>query len=461
MSSVANTVSARLDRLPSARPLWVWVAKLSFGGFFEIYELALTSLLAPALIAAGIFHKGKAGLFGLPDLATFAAATFAGLFVGALLFSAVADRLGRRPIFTYSLLFYAAVTIVMSSLSSSWSLCLLRFIASIGVGAEVVAVDAYLAELMPKSLRGRGFAISTAMQFTAVPFAGVLAALVAHRITGPLAGWRILLFFPAIGACLIWFVRRRLPESPRWLAQHGKLAEAERVLDALELDIQRTTGKRLPEPAIAPPVLPTGSGFADLFRGQLLSRTIMLIVVSIALSFAYFGFGNWLPTLLEARGVTLVKSLLYTAIIAVSYPLAPLLFSTFADRFERKRQIILGSVTVMVAGLLFARQSNGFGLVLTGLLLTLGNNLGSYAIHTYRSELFPTAIRARAIGFIYSLDRLFSTFNSFVIGFLFVRTGVTGVLIFISGVSIITIVVTAFFGPGTIGRPADEVAITS
>ena len=223
MSTVTYTVSARLDRLPSARPLWIWVAKLSFGGFFEIYELALTSLLAPALIAAGIFHKGKAGLFGLPDLATFAAATFAGLFVGALLFSAVADRLGRRPIFTYSLLFYAAITIVMSSLSSSWSLCLMRFIASIGVGAEVVAVDAYLAELMPRSLRGRGFAISTAMQFMAVPFAGVLAALVAHRIAGPLAGWRILLFFPAVGAGLIWFVRRQLPESPRWLAQHGQL----------------------------------------------------------------------------------------------------------------------------------------------------------------------------------------------------------------------------------------------
>ena len=200
--------------------------------------------------------------------------------------------------------------------------------------------------------------------------------------------------------------------------------------------------------------------FADLFRGQLLTRTMMLIVVSVAISFAYFGFGNWLPTLLEARGVTLVKSLLYTAIIAVSYPLAPILFSTFADRLERKRQIILGSVTVMVAGLLFARQSSGFGLVAMGLLLTLGNNLGGYAIHTYRSELFPTAIRARAIGFIYSLDRLFSTFNSFVIGFIFVHAGVTGVLAFISGVSIFTIVVTAFFGPRTFGRSADDIGVT-
>lgn len=182
----------------------------------------------------------------------------------------------------------------------------------------------------------------------------------------------------------------------------------------------------------------------------------MLIVVSVAISFAYFGFGNWLPTLLEARGVTLIKSLLYTAFIAISYPLAPLLFSTFADHLERKQQIILGSLVVMVSGLFFARQSTALGLIVMGLLLTLGNNLSGYAIHTYRSELFPTGIRARAIGFIYSLDRLFSCFNSFIIGFLLVRFGVMGVLVFIS---LVTIVVTAFFGPKTIGRSPDDTGL--
>jgi putative MFS transporter len=97
------TISARIDRLPPCGTLWSWVARISFGAFFEIYEIALTSLLAPALVLAGIFHNGQAGLFGLPDLATFAFGTFAGLFVGALVFSTIADRFGRRPIFTYSL----------------------------------------------------------------------------------------------------------------------------------------------------------------------------------------------------------------------------------------------------------------------------------------------------------------------------------------------------------------------
>src|SRR5258708_20494687 len=100
------------------------------------------------------------GLFGLPDLATFAFGTFAGLFVGALLFSTIADRFGRRPIFTYSLVWYAVATLVMSMQSTALSVCLWRFVAAIGGGAEDVAVDAYLSALMPKSLRGRRFAIT-------------------------------------------------------------------------------------------------------------------------------------------------------------------------------------------------------------------------------------------------------------------------------------------------------------
>ena len=138
------------------------------------------------------------------------------------LFSAVADRYGRRPIFTYSLLWYAVATLVMSGLHSAASLCLWRLIASIGVGAEVVAIDSYLSEMVPKGMRGRGFAISKALQYTAVPIAGLLAVLLSKRVLFGIAGWRFLLFLPVLGALLIWQVRRGLPESPRWLAEHGQ-----------------------------------------------------------------------------------------------------------------------------------------------------------------------------------------------------------------------------------------------
>jgi putative MFS transporter len=457
-SDTPSVISARIDRLPSSRPLWSWVARISFGAFFEVYETALTSLLAPLLVHVGIFHKDRSGLFGLPDLASFAFATFFGLFVGAVLFSTIADRMGRRPIFTYSLIWYALATLIMGASSHALSICLWRFIAAIGVGAEIVAVDSYISEMTPKAMRGRAFAISKAVQYSAIPLAAILATVLARKTVAGLDGWRAMLLVPIIGAIFIWWVRRGLPESPRWLAEHGRGAEAQTILDDIEARItQRIPGPLPPiEPAASTPM--TGQrGFADLFRGQLLQRTLMLAVVSCAITVAYFGFSNWLPSLLEARGVGVTKSLAYTAMIALSYPLVPFFFSSFADRFERKWQILAGAGVTAAAGLLFIAQTAAAGWIACSLVIAVGSNLAGYSSHTYRSELFPTSVRARGIGLVYSIDRLTAAFNSYLIGFILVQAGVFGVLTFIAGVSVVAICVVALFGPRTRGLATEAI----
>lgn len=454
----ALLISARIDRLPPSRPLWSWVARISFGAFFEIYETALTSLLAPLLVQTGIFHKDRGGLFGLPDLATFGFATFFGLFVGALLFSAIADRLGRRPIFTYSLVWYALATLIMGFQTDALSICLWRFIAAIGVGAEIIAVDSYISEMMPKTMRGRAFAISKAIQYCAVPLAAILATVLARRTVLGLDGWRVMLLVPTIGAVLIWWVRRGLPESPRWLAEHGREQEAQAILNEVEARISQRIHKSLPPVELMDMAsTPAQKGFLELFRGQLLQRTLMLVVVSCATTVAFFGFSNWLPTLLEARGVGVSKSLGYTAIVGLSYPLAPFLFSFFADKVERKWQVLTGAAVTAAAGLLFVAQTGVVGWIACSLVITLGNNLTSYGTHTYRSELFPTRVRARGIGFVYSIDRLTAAFNSYLIGFILVHAGVSGVLIFIAGASAVAMLVIALFGPLTLGLATEAI----
>lgn len=169
------SIAERLDRLPACRYLWALVALISFGAFFEIYDIFLSAPLSLGLVAAGVFRTGRAGLFGFADQASFIAATFAGLWLGALVFSAVADRLGRRPIFTAALLWYALTTCVMAFQTSSLAIDAWRLVASVGVGVELVAIDCYLAELTPKALRGRAFAVSAAIQFLSVPLLSVLA----------------------------------------------------------------------------------------------------------------------------------------------------------------------------------------------------------------------------------------------------------------------------------------------
>jgi putative MFS transporter len=453
------SISARIDRLPSSRWLWGWVARISFGAFFEIYETALTAVLSPLLVSAGIFHKDRGGLFGLPDLATFGFSTFFGLFLGSLLFSAIADRFGRRAIFTYSLVWYALATLIMGAQSSALAICFWRFVAAIGVGAEIVVVDAYLSELMPKSMRGRGFAISKAIQYLAVPLAAILATLVAKKTILGFGGWQVMLVIPMIGAVLIWWVRRGLPESPRWLAGHGRVDEARAILDGIESKLAPLSGEaslQVEQDVLTQVPLPSSS-FMELFRGELRLRTWTLLTVSCATTIAFFGFGNWLPSLLQARGVEVTKSLAYSAVIAFTYPLAPFLFSFFADRIERKWQIIVGSSLIVVAGLLFAAQTAIAGWIICGFLVTLGSVLTSYGTHTYRSELFPTSVRARGIGFVYSIDRLTAAFNSYLIGFILVTGGVSVVLGFIAGASLFAIIVVALFGPRTRGLALEAI----
>jgi putative MFS transporter len=457
-----SLISARLDALPGSRRLWTMIAILSFGAFFEIYDVALTAPLSLGLQQVGIFRQGAGALFGLSDQASFGAATFLGLWLGTIGFSGLADRLGRRAIFTWSLLWYAVATIAMGLQTSALMIDFWRLVAGAGVGVELVAIDCYITELMPKALRGTGFAISTSIQFLAAPVVALLAWCLLPGNFFEIAGWRWLCFVPAIGAVLVWFVRLGLPESPRWLAARGRLGEANAIVARLEgfscscLPPESTAQEaRTADAKASPSRLPKGNFWAPPLR----RRTIMMMVFHVFQVIGFFGFSNWLPTLLVADGITVTKSLGYSFAITLSMPLAPLMFATIADRFERKWQIVIGTVAVALFGLCFStltKDSRALNFILLGLGIAISNNLMSYSYHTYQSELFPTSIRARAVGFVYSFSRLSAVLSGFVIAFTLAHWGTHGVFLLISGTMVIAGVVIALLGPRTRARSAEE-----
>lgn len=453
--------SARIDRLPATRHIWKLVVLVSFGAFFEIYDLALTAPLSLGLKEAGIFHVGDQGLFGLSDQATFIAATFTGLWIGTLGFSAIADRFGRRPIFTFSLLWYALATVVMGLQNSAAAIDFWRLVASIGVGVELVAIDCYLAELMPKANRGRAFAISTSIQFLSAPLVAVLAWQLIPRAPLGLEGWRWLALFPAVGAVLVWRVRRVLPESPRWLQAHGRPTDADQVLREMEAKVEADLGRPLP-PAVLDRVEPmsVGADAPGLFRPPYRRRTITLIVFHLFQTLGYFGFTNWLPTLLVSQGITLTRSLGYTAVLALVPPIAPLVFSRFADRIERKTLIVAGALTAAMFGLMMAQmtQTSSFVLfALIGIGLATGNSAMSLGYHAYQSELFPTAIRARGVGLVYSFSRLTAIGSGYLIAFTLAEAGSAGVFLLISLAMVMVALTIGLFGPRTRGLALEEI----
>lgn len=208
-----HDIAARLDGLPASRAIWTRVVLLSLGGFFEYYDLFMTGYVAPGLVRAGILTPTTPGLFGTQGVAGFVAALFAGLFVGTALFGVFADWFGRRAIFTFSLLWYSAASAVMAFQSDAFGLDLWRFVAGVGIGVELVTIDAYLAELVPAALRARAFAVNGAIQFLAVPAVALLAWLLVPVAPYGLAGWRWVALIGSAGALVVWAIRLGLPES--------------------------------------------------------------------------------------------------------------------------------------------------------------------------------------------------------------------------------------------------------
>jgi MFS transporter, putative metabolite:H+ symporter len=456
----AAIVTARLDRLPMGRELWHLLILISLGACFEIYDLLQTAYLTPGLIRAGIFKEAAHGIFGLTDQAMFVSVTFAGLFIGTILFAPVADRFGRRTIFTLSLLWYTAASVGMGLQQTALGVDLWRFIAGVGIGVEIVTIDAYISELAPKDVRGRAFAVSQFIQFLAVPVLAFSAWALVPRAPLHVEGWRWVVFLGSTGAVVVWLVRRQLPESPRWLAQHGRLEEAERVVAEIETRIEARLGDKLPAPETESVNTEEDSkaSFTEIWSPVYRQRTLMLIVFNFFQTIGFYGFGNWVPTLIAAQGASVTRSLQYSAVIAIAYPTGPLLCTLIADRVERKWQIISAASGTAMFGLLFARQTAPFFLILCGVMITLSNNLLSYAYHAYQAELYPTRVRARAVGFVYSWSRLSTVFTSLLIGFFLADFGTKGVFAFIVSSMLVCVLVIGAFGPRTSGLALEKIS---
>jgi putative MFS transporter len=450
-------IAARLDRLPATRTIWVRVLLLSLGGFFEFYDLFFTGYVAPGLVRSGILTSTTPGLFGTSGIASFVAALFAGLFLGTALFGFIADRFGRRFIFTMSMLWYTAATVVMAFQTDAFGLNLWRFIAGIGIGVELVTVDAYIAELVPKAVRGRAFAFNQIVQFMAVPMVAFLAWRLVPIAPLGMDGWRWVVLLGSVGALLVLWIRRSVPESPRWLAEHGRLAEAEHVLSELEARVVAESGAPL-APATSPAMSSQSGRFVEIWQRPFLTRTLMLIVFNIFQTVGFYGFSNWVPTLLIAQGIAVTTSLQYTFIIAIASPIGPLLGIAFADRFERKWLVVLAALCIAGFGLLFAHMTTALSLIVFGVLVTLSNNIMSFTYHAYQAELYPTRIRALAVGFVYSFSRLSVVFSAFVIAFVLDRFGVDGVFTLIAGSMVIVMLSIGLLGPKTRNRTLEDIS---
>jgi putative MFS transporter len=405
------------------------VLRISAGGWFELYDLFMTAYISLGLIRGGLFVATAPSPFELHGFASFVAAGFAGMFVGTLVFSWISDRFGRKATFTYSLVWYSAATLVMAFMHSASAIDAWRFVAGLGIGVQLVTIDTYISELSPADERGYWIAVSQFIGYLAIPVAAFLAyVLVPHSYAG-LEGWRYVALVGALGGVVVWFFRGGLPESARWSASRERNERRD-----------------------------IAHAWKAIWSAHYRSRTAMMVVFNLAQTVGFYGFTAWVPIFLVSHGVGFAKSLEYTFIIATVNPLGPVLAMYAADRWQRKWQIVWLAAVIAVAGLLFSQARLPAAVIVLGTVVTLANAWFSCAFHAYQAELYPTRIRAQAVGFVYSWSRFSSIFVGFIIAAVLRAYGTLGVFSVIALAMLVVMIAIGGFGIRTNRLELEELA---
>jgi putative MFS transporter len=359
----------------------------------------------------------------------------------------------------FNLIWFSLWTLIGAFSPTPWFLVVTRFLAGVGVGAEYPVADAYLSDVLPKSHRGRLAAWAYTCSFIAVPVLGFLSlGLTEHNLFG-IPGWRLLLVVGSVGAVIVMLMRRGLPESPRWLAGVGRADEAREALRAFENGAEATSPSSEPEPA--PAALPETTTVTNPLQRLSVSpyreRLGMLAVFHVFQAFGYYGFGTLAALVLVSRGYDVTSSLLFTALSYIGYPVGSALSIPLLKWFERK-YLVMATIAAMAAfGLLFATVGNTALIVVFGFLTTATSNVFSNVYHVYQAEIFPTDVRATAVGWTYSLSRLSSGALPFILIPVLDEYGAAAMFTVVLVALAIAAGVVAWIGPRTTRRNLEEI----
>jgi len=436
-----------LNRLPPTAVHRHATLVAGIGSFFDLFDIFLAGVLATVLTQQ--FHLTRAAL---PPII---GSSFVGMFFGATLLGRFADARGRRTAFLVNLGIYSAFTLLGAFSPNVSVLIVTRFLAGIGIGAELPLVDAYLSELLPARHRGRYTAWAYTLGFIGVPAAGFLARILVPQQPLGIDGWRWMFVAGSLGAAIIWILRAGLPESPRWLESVGRTAEAETIVSRMEREAERLGP--LPPPSRDEVTAAEQGRFRMIFGERYRGRTLMLCVFHIFQTVGYYGFGTLVPTVLAAKGYSIVTSLTFTSLTFIGYPIGSALSLPIVERIDRRWLIVTSAALMAVFGLTLGYASAPFLILASGFLYTAASNIFSNALHIFQVEIFPTFARATAAGTAYGMSRLSTAAMPFVLVPVLDRYGATAMFGVIAAALAICIVDIALFAPPTTGRALETI----
>lgn len=446
----------RLDRLPLSRPHYMLLLIGGLGYTFDGMDVAIIAFLLPALRDVWSLSGAELGLVG--------SATPIGVLIGALLAGYVGDRYGRKTVMCWALAIYCVMTLVAAFSPNFTVFVIARVLAGVGTGAESVIIAPFLSEFIPP--KKRGWFIGSLAGFFSFGFVG--AALLGRFVVPEFEdGWRYAQVITALPILMLLWWRRSLPESPRFLLGKGRTDEARAIVETLENQVIAATGKPLPpvdaprevEPVVAPAPSPgLLQSLVIMFGSAMRRQTTVIWVIWFVVTFCYYGFFAWIPSLLVERGFTVTRSFEFSIIIYIAQIPGYFSAAVCSDWLDRKRTIALYLVGSTISAWCLSQADSAGAIVAAAAVLSFFLN-GCYAgLYAYTPESFPTAIRATGCGFASAFGRVGSIMAPSIIGVFSASLGFAGVFTMTTSVLAAGVVVLLAWGVNTKGYSLEAIA---
>lgn len=400
-------VLERLEALPVGRFHYKLLLVTGLGWLFDSMDTGLIAFILPVLAKEWGLAPGQMGLIGSIGLI--------GMALGAVISGTVADRIGRKKVFTITVLLYSIASAFCALSWNYQSLLVFRFLVGFGLGGELPVAATLVSEYAPSRVRGRFIVLLESFW----GLGWIAAACIAYFFI-PVYGWRMAFLIGALPALYVCLIRLHMPESVRYLLTRGRVDEARQIVLSLEKQLHVPsalfTGETEPVPVVAK------VSFRELWKKPFMSRTIMLWLVWFGINFSYYGIFMWLPSLVFQQGFTVVKTFEYVLIMTLAQLPGYYCAAWLVDKIGRKYTLSAFLLFSGVASYFFGHASTAATLMMWGSVMSFFN-LGAWGVlYTYTPEQYPTAIRALGSGWAAGFGRFGGMAAPMMVGALLARS---------------------------------------
>lgn len=419
----ADQLQNRLDKTRESQLFYKVFALVSGGMILDAADVYMASAVASSTL--------KNNWSTIQQNSYFLSSGFLGLFIGSLIAGFIGDLKGRRVAYQINLLLFGIFTFLGSFAPNMYFLIFCRLMASIGLGSEIVTGYSMVNEFAPVHNRGKWCAATSLIANCGAPITMLLCTAIIPRF-----GWRPMFAGIGVVAGILWYLRRDIPESPRWLIAHDQEAQAQQIIERLEVN-GSSSSKVNSQP------------HEKVHHSFIVSLFVATVAVSATIICQYT-FTSWVPTLLVQRHINIGNSLGLSTIMMLGAPVGCAIGTYLVDRIGRKLTIVPAFFLTAVFGMMYAQQTSVRGVVIIGFLLTTCFYvLMASVVAVYVAELFPTKFRFRGSGIANGIAKLFTVAMPIVVAWLLTVTSANVIFWIISAIALFAGAVVWFLGDET------------